>query len=207
MCPFASLAGPVWSFRCDCHAEVQTNRSRSGAELKARPTQFPSWRRAVMTSKVATLCLILTTSLRSAAPVPDKPSMLEELRAAIQKELDRVGYGSMGVALVSRDRTIWAAGVGMADRRHEFQVKLTTDAILGAWRTPGVMIVGHEAIARARASKPKTTLRAQPARPEVPVPSNSGPNCRRSPRSREFNREARKIQGDAILSARCAGSR
>ena len=30
-------------------------------------------------------------------------------------ELERVGHGSIGVALVSRGRTIWAAGVGIAD--------------------------------------------------------------------------------------------
>ena len=61
------------------------------------------------------ICLISTASLLSAASDPVKPSTLEELRAAIQRELDEVGHGSIGVALVSKDRTIWTAGIGMAD--------------------------------------------------------------------------------------------
>ncbi len=44
-----------------------------------------------------------------------KPASIAELRAAIQKELDEVGYGSAGVALVSKEKTIWADGVGAAD--------------------------------------------------------------------------------------------
>ena len=77
--------------------------------------RLTSWRRPLMTSRLATMCLILTTSLLSAASEPVKPSTLEELRAAIQEELDEVGHGSIGVALVSKDRTIWTAGIGMAD--------------------------------------------------------------------------------------------
>jgi len=61
------------------------------------------------------ICLVSTASLLSAASDPVKPSTLEELRAAIQRELDEVGQGSIGVALVSKDRTIWAAGIGLAD--------------------------------------------------------------------------------------------
>ena len=47
--------------------------------------------------------------------VPVKPSTLEELRAAIQTELDEVGQGSIGVALVSKDEAIRASGIAMAD--------------------------------------------------------------------------------------------
>ncbi|MDE2717139.1 MAG: serine hydrolase, partial [Chloroflexota bacterium] len=61
------------------------------------------------------ICLISTASVLSAASDPVKPSTLEELRAAIQRELDEVGHGSIGVALVSKDRAIWTAGIGMAD--------------------------------------------------------------------------------------------
>ena len=77
--------------------------------------RLTSWRRPLMTSKLATIYLALTASLLSAASDPVKPSTLEELRAAIQTELDEVGHGSIGVALVSKDRTIWTAGIGMAN--------------------------------------------------------------------------------------------
>ena len=73
------------------------------------------WRRPLTTSKVAMICLISTAGLLSAASDPVNPSTLEEIRAAIQRELDEVGHGSIGVALVSKDRTIWAAGLGIAD--------------------------------------------------------------------------------------------
>lgn len=45
----------------------------------------------------------------------DKAATLEELRSAIQREVDDVGYGSAGVALVARDEAIWTAGIGVAD--------------------------------------------------------------------------------------------
>ena len=45
----------------------------------------------------------------------DKPATLEELRSAIQRELDEVGHGSAGIALVSKDEAIWTAGIGVAD--------------------------------------------------------------------------------------------
>ena len=77
--------------------------------------RLTSWRRPLTTSRLAMICLISTASLLSAASDPVKPSTLEELRAAIQRELDEVGHGSIGVALVSKDRTIWTAGIGMAD--------------------------------------------------------------------------------------------
>ena len=77
--------------------------------------QLTLWRRPLTTGRGTTLSLILTASLLSAAPDPVKPSTLDELRAAIQRELDEVGQGSIGVALVSKDETIWAAGIGMAD--------------------------------------------------------------------------------------------
>ena len=51
----------------------------------------------------------------SPAQAHEKPSSIGELRAAIQSELDDVGHGSVGIALVSRDGTIWADGIGIAD--------------------------------------------------------------------------------------------
>ena len=77
--------------------------------------QLISWRRPLTTNRLAMICLISTASLLSAASDPVRPSTLEELRAAIQEELDEVGQGSIGVALVSKERTIWTAGIGMAD--------------------------------------------------------------------------------------------
>ena len=62
-------------------------------------------------------CLVLTicSLAQSAVPDPVIPSTVEELRSAIQEELEEVGHGSAGIALVSKDRTIWAAGIGIAD--------------------------------------------------------------------------------------------
>ena len=77
--------------------------------------QLTSRQRPLTTGRLATISLILTASLVSAASDPVKPSTLEELRVAIQTELDEAGQGSIGVALVSKDETIWAAGIGMAD--------------------------------------------------------------------------------------------
>ena len=77
--------------------------------------QFPSWQRTLTCGALAPACLTLTACLLSAAPSQLKPATLEELRKAIQKELDEVGHGSVGVALVSEDRPIWTAGIGIAD--------------------------------------------------------------------------------------------
>ncbi len=44
-----------------------------------------------------------------------KPASIAELRAAIREEIHKVGYGSAGVALVSKEKTIWANGVGAAE--------------------------------------------------------------------------------------------
>ena len=54
-------------------------------------------------------------------------------------------------------------------------MRFTTAAIVRAWRTPGVSILGREAIARVRVSRAKATPRVQIARPEAPVSSYFGP--------------------------------
>ncbi len=61
------------------------------------------------------ICLVFATSILCPAAGQVQPATVEELRAAIQEELDKVGRGSVGVALVTRDETIWAAGIGLAD--------------------------------------------------------------------------------------------
>ena len=62
---------------------------------------------------------LLLAALAVCAPLQaqdeKKPASIAELRAAIEEELREVGYGSAGVALVSREKTIWADGVGAAD--------------------------------------------------------------------------------------------
>lgn len=60
---------------------------------------------------VCVFALALPCGVRSA----DKAATLEELRSAIQREVDDAGYGSAGVALVARDEAIWMAGIGVAD--------------------------------------------------------------------------------------------
>ena len=94
--------------------------------------QLTSWRRLLTPSRLATICLILTASFLSAASEPVKPSTLEELRAAIEDELDEVGQGSIGVALVSKERTIWAAGIGMADPNTDREADESTYWRLGS---------------------------------------------------------------------------
>lgn len=49
----------------------------------------------------------------------DEPATLEELRTAIQREVDEIGHGSAGIALVSKDEAIWTAGIGVADPEME----------------------------------------------------------------------------------------
>ena len=62
-------------------------------------------------------CLVFTVCslAQSAVPDPVLPTTVEELRSAIREELEEFGHGSTRIALVSRDRTIWAAGIGIAD--------------------------------------------------------------------------------------------
>ena len=64
---------------------------------------------------VALGCLAVSTSFLGTAAGQVKRETAEQLRAAIQEELHEVGHGSVGVALVSRDETIWASGIGIAD--------------------------------------------------------------------------------------------
>ena len=94
--------------------------------------QLTLWRRPLTTSKLAAICLVSTASLLSAASDPVKPSTLGELRAAIQEELDEVGRGSIGVALVSKDETIWTAGIGMADPKSRREANENTYWRLGS---------------------------------------------------------------------------
>lgn len=61
------------------------------------------------------VCLMVAACFRLQAQDGKEPASLADLRAAIQAELDQVGYGSVGVALVSKEKTIWADGIGVAD--------------------------------------------------------------------------------------------
>jgi CubicO group peptidase (beta-lactamase class C family) len=60
------------------------------------------------------------------APVEPEPEVLpagiEELRATIQEILDEADIPGASVALVSRDATIWAGGVGKADLAADIDV-------------------------------------------------------------------------------------
>ena len=64
---------------------------------------------------LALACLGFSAGFVGVAAAQASPANVEELREAIQKKLDEVGHGSAGVALVSRDKTIWTAGIGVAD--------------------------------------------------------------------------------------------
>jgi CubicO group peptidase (beta-lactamase class C family) len=64
---------------------------------------------------VATLALATRPSIASAAAL-DRPRTIDELRARIAHVLDRNHVAGVGLALVTRDRVLWAGGVGLADR-------------------------------------------------------------------------------------------
>ncbi len=70
-------------------------------------------------SLVLLLILALSTSEASAAKLrqpPARAGSLDELRARIAAVLDRDRVPGVGLALVARDRLLWAGGVGLADR-------------------------------------------------------------------------------------------
>jgi CubicO group peptidase (beta-lactamase class C family) len=61
---------------------------------------------------------------------PPAPTTTEELRQAIAGVLEDTSTPGAGVALVSRDRILWTAGIGLADRDAEREV--TTDTLFRA---------------------------------------------------------------------------
>src|SRR5512147_2916781 len=61
------------------------------------------------------LALLIAFSAAFAADAPP-PKTIDELTTAIRSVLDREHVAGAGVALVERDRIIWAGGVGKADR-------------------------------------------------------------------------------------------
>src|SRR5882724_5661700 len=73
-----------------------------------------------MRSSLALLfTLALFTSQASAATVrqrPAPPRSIDELRARVADVLERTRVPGVGLALVARDRVLWAGGVGLADR-------------------------------------------------------------------------------------------
>lgn len=64
---------------------------------------------------LALTCLLLVGIHPCTLFGQEGPDSIEDLRTAIQEELDRIGYGSVGIALVARDETIWTGGFGTAD--------------------------------------------------------------------------------------------
>lgn len=77
-----------------------------------------SSRQGILARKIRT-ALLLPAFLAAGAPLhgqdEKKPASIVELRAAIADEIEKVGYGAAGVALVSKEETIWVDGVGLAD--------------------------------------------------------------------------------------------
>jgi CubicO group peptidase (beta-lactamase class C family) len=63
---------------------------------------------------IATLLLWATSPARAAVLRP--PESLDELKARIARVLADDGVPGAGLALVTRDRVLWAGGVGLADR-------------------------------------------------------------------------------------------
>ncbi len=68
------------------------------------------------------LVLLLVASIRLASPEENEkdrkkvvPATMAELEQEIREVLQETKTPGVGVALVSRDRTLWTAGIGMAD--------------------------------------------------------------------------------------------
>lgn len=59
--------------------------------------------------------LLLVTVLHQRLGGQEGPASLAKLKSAIQEQVDRNGRGAVGIALVSSDETVWAAGLGTAD--------------------------------------------------------------------------------------------
>lgn len=101
-----------------------------------------------------------------AAQVQEEPSSIEELRAAIQAEVDDIGHGSVGIALVSRDSTIWADGIGIADPQTGRQADANT-----YWRVGSISksFVGLAALILQERGKLRLTDTVSELVPQVEV--------------------------------------
>lgn len=112
--------------------------------------------------------LIASLSTVSVAQEQEKPSSIEELRAAVQAELDSVGYGSVGIALVSREGTIWADGIGIADPENGRQADANT-----YWRLGSISksFVGLSALILEERGKLRLTDIVSQLAPRVEIPN------------------------------------
>jgi CubicO group peptidase (beta-lactamase class C family) len=68
-----------------------------------------------------------TAAFDTAAHEDPPPVDLDELRARIAAIMEREGIPGAGIALVERDRIIWAGGIGLADR--ERGIPVTSDTL------------------------------------------------------------------------------
>ena len=110
--------------------------------------------------------LIMSVFSVLASQAQEKPSSIEELRAAIQAELGTVGYGSVGITLVSREGTIWADGIGIADPQSGRQADADT-----YWRVGSISksFVGLAALILEERGKLRLTDAVSELAPQVEV--------------------------------------
>ena len=71
----------------------------------------------ISTKQIATLLLLIATALPDALGAEDKsgPKSIPELQAAIERVLKETKTPGAAIAIVSRDKAEWVAGIGKAD--------------------------------------------------------------------------------------------
>jgi len=71
----------------------------------------------ISTKQIATLLLLIATALPDALGAEDKsgPKFIPELQTAIESILKETKTPGAAIAIVSRDKAEWVAGIGMAD--------------------------------------------------------------------------------------------
>jgi CubicO group peptidase (beta-lactamase class C family) len=71
----------------------------------------------ISTKQIATLLLLIATALPDALGAEDKsgPKLIPELQAAIASVLKETKTPGAAIAIVSRDKSEWVAGIGLAD--------------------------------------------------------------------------------------------
>ncbi|HEY6417492.1 MAG TPA: hypothetical protein VIX59_00685, partial [Candidatus Binataceae bacterium] len=80
----------------------------------ARRRRRDAFASAALLSIAIALTIAVAGCSRAEKSPPPKPQNLEELKSALAAILARYHIPGVGVALVTRDKVIWAGGVGKA---------------------------------------------------------------------------------------------
>ena len=114
----------------------------------------------------AVMGVVLALGFHAEVRCVERPSSIEELREAIQERVEKSRRGAVGVALVSRDRVIWAAGIGVADPDTGRLADENT-----YWRVGSISksFVGIAALVLSERNKLRLTDKVVEWVPEVPI--------------------------------------